>query len=246
MGMNDKAVKTETGSAQLVMLEQQLALGAYLQALLRPAASDMAEPVAEPMAVPPVEISRIVRNKAPEILPTPPAPIADSAVAAEPQPAVVAYPDWAQGQFQCLMFQVAGLTLALPLAKLHGVLPWDAEAVTELPNHQSWFLGLRTHLGHKVKLIDVANVVLPADRRACLPAVDSGRLGKVILIDEGRWGLACDNVAEVITLSSADVKWRSQAGSRPWLAGTVIKQMCVLIDTEAIAAMLLDSGSVSG
>jgi len=244
--MNDKAVKTETGSAQLVMLEQQLALGAYLQALLRPVALDVAEPIAEPVMPPPAEVPRVVRNTAPETLPVSPAPIVKPSVAAGPQPAAAAYPDWAQGQFQCLMFQVAGLTLALPLAKLYGVLPWDAEAVTELPNHQPWFLGLRTHLDHKVKLIDVANVVLPADRRACLPAVGSGRLGKVILIDEGRWGLACDNVAEVITLSSADVKWRSQAGSRPWLAGTVIKQMCVLIDTEAFAAMLLDSGPVSG
>lgn len=243
MGMNDKAVKSETRSAQLVMLDQQLALGAYLQALLRPVALDIAEPVVETMTAPPAEIPRIVRATAPETLPAPPVPIVEPTVAAVPQPAAAAYPDWAQGQFQCLMFQVAGLTLALPLAKLYGVLPWDADAVTELPNHQPWFLGLRTHLDHKVKLIDVAKVVLPADRRAGLPAVDSGRLGKVILIDEGRWGLACDNVAEVITLSSADVKWRGQAGSRPWLSGTVINQMCVLIDTEAFAAMLLDSGS---
>ncbi len=243
--MNDKAVKTEARSAQLVILDQQLALGAYLQALLRPVALDVTEPVVETAATPPVEISRIVRAILPESIP---APIADREPAVEvaPKPVVAAYPEWAQGQFQCLMFQVAGLTLALPLAKLYGVLPWDAEAVTELPNHQPWFLGLRTHLDHKVKLIDVANVVLPVERRAGLPAVDSGRLGKIILIDEGRWGLACDDVAEVITLSSSDVKWRSQAGSRPWLAGTVIEQMCVLIDTEAFAAMLLNSGPASG
>ncbi|MBU1192857.1 MAG: chemotaxis protein CheW [Gammaproteobacteria bacterium] len=243
--MNDKAVKTETRSAQLVMLDQQLALGAYLQALLRPVPLEVAESVADPVAAPPAEIPRIVRETVP--LPKPVAVVNEEPVAEiTPQPAPAAYPEWAQGQFQCLMFQVAGLTLALPLAKLYGVLPWDAELVTELPNHQPWFLGLRTHLDHKVKLIDVANVVLPADRRASLPAATSGRLGKVILIDEGRWGLACDDVAEVITLSNGDVKWRSQSGTRPWLAGTVIQQMCVLIDTEAFATMLLESGPASG
>lgn len=239
--MNDKAAKpvaTETGSAQLLMLDQQLALGAYLQALLRPAPAEVSEPVAAVAVSAPVEVSRIVREVVPK-------PVVEAPVAAvTPAPIAAPYPDWAQGEFQCLMFQVAGLTLALPLAKLYGVLPWDADAVTELPNHQPWFLGLRTHLGHKVKLIDVANVILPAERRASLASVDSGRLARIILIDEGRWGLACDSVAEVITLSNADVKWRSQAGSRPWLAGTVIKQMCVLIDTEAFAAMLLESGPV--
>lgn len=243
--MNDKAVITETRSAQLVMLDQQLALGAYLQALLRPVALEVAKPVADPVVAPPAEIPRIVRETAP--LPIPVAVVTEEPVAEiAPPPAPAAYPEWALGQFQCLMFQVAGLTLALPLAKLYGVLPWDDELVTELPNHQPWFLGLRTHLDHKVKLIDVATVVLPADRRASLPTATSGRLGKVILIDEGRWGLACDQVAEVITLSSADVKWRSQSGTRPWLAGTVIEQMCVLIDTDAFAAMLLESGPASG
>lgn len=233
--MNDKSAKsiaTETRSAQLVMLDQQLALGAYLQALLKPATVEVAaEPVTEVKVTTPAVVSRIVREVVPE-----------SVVEAPPPTMVAPYPDWAQGQFQCLMFQVAGLTLALPLAKLYGVLPWDVGTVTEFPNHQPWFLGLRTHLHYKVKLIDVANVVLPAERRASLASVDSGRLGRVILIDEGRWGLACDSVAEVITLSNAEVKWRSQAGNRPWLAGTVIKQMCVLIDTEAFAAMLLESG----
>lgn len=237
--MNDKSVRpvtTETGCAPLLMLDQQLALGAYLQALLRPAPVEVSEPVASAPVTALVEVSRIVREVVPE-------PIIETPVAeAPPAPIAAPYPDWAQREFQCLMFQVAGLTLALPLAKLYGVLPWNADVVTELPNHQPWFLGLRTHLEHKVKLIDVANVVLPAERRASLAAVDSGRLSRIILIDEGRWGLACDSVAEVITLSNAEVKWRSQAGNRPWLAGTVIKQMCVLIDTEAFAAMLLESG----
>jgi purine-binding chemotaxis protein CheW len=228
--MNVTDTRTENGDAQLVMLDQQLALGAYLQALLRPA------PVETPAATAPVALAE------------PPAPLPAAAPALEtPALAAVAvapaavespYPEWAKDTFQCLLFQVAGLTLALPLARLNGVLPWDPAAVTEMPNHRPWFLGLREHLGHQVKLIDVANIVLPPDRYAALPPADSGRLGKVILIDGGRWGLACDAVAEVVSLAPTDVKWRGQAGSRPWLAGTVIRQMCALIDTEAFAAML--------
>ena len=47
--MNDTTTQTEQRSAQLIMLDQQLALGAYLQALLKPAEETPAlqsEPVA--------------------------------------------------------------------------------------------------------------------------------------------------------------------------------------------------------
>ena len=229
--MNDRAVMTETVSEQRVMLDHQLALGAYLQALLRPPGADPSPdaPVPQPDTTKEVTAPVDRTTQCVETVVESPSPA---------QPGVNGRPDWAQARFQCLLFEVAGLTLALPLAKLGGVLPWDTAAVTEMPNHQPWFLGLRTHLGHKVKLIDVAKLILPAERRATLAPAASGRLSKVILLDDGQWGLACDGVAEVITLSAADVKWRAQAGTRPWLAGTVIERMCALIDTRAFAEML--------
>lgn len=243
--------EAEARSADLVMLDQQLALGAYLQALLQPPVAEVATPVVETVEPPtvepppaPVAPPAVKVDVAAPPLHEPPAPVL-SKPAPEPAVATAAsspYPDWAQGSFQCLLFRVGGISLALPLVKLNGVLPWDDEAVTAMPNHRPWFLGLREYLGHKVKLIDVANVVLPDDRYAALAPADANRLGKVILIDDGRWGLAVDAVDVVVTLSVDAVKWRTQAGSRPWLAGTVIKHMCALIDTDAFADMLGSEG----
>jgi len=242
--MNDTTTQTEQRSAQLIMLDQQLALGAYLQALLKPAEETPAlqsEPVA-------VVRTQVETAPAAEVLlqePIPmsmPASMPVSTAESIPAPTRVAarvdaspYPDWAAGEFQCVLFRVAGLTLALPLAKLNGVLPWDDDLVTPLPGHQPWFLGLREYQGQQVRLIDVANVI------AVRNGPDAG-LGKVILIGAGRWGLACDDVAEVVTLAPAAVKWRGQAGSRPWLAGTVIDRMCALIDADAFAQMLETEG----
>ena len=251
--MNDPviATETETRSAQLVMLDQQLALSAYLNALLRPAPVEVVtEAAPAPVVVtvpetPPAETQEAVVVE--EVVAAvseiaEPAAAVNPAPAPEPAALAAGHPDWAQGEFQCLLFRVAGLTLALPLAKLGGVLPWDAEAVTPMPNHRPWFLGLREHLGCQVKLIDVAKVVLPPGRAAGTESAP----GKVILIDDGRWGLAVSEVAEVITLSTDAVKWRKRegagAGSRPWLAGTVIDRMCALIDSDAFAGMLGGSG----
>lgn len=233
-------MKTETRTREQVLLDQQLALGVYLQALLRPpaVAEVPAGPAGEAAPAPaPVPAPTPVADARPAIA----APVAEGEPSA-PGPRTAACPDWARGEFQCLLFRVAGLRLALPLARLGGVLPWDGGAVTPMPGHQPWFLGLQEHLGRQVRLIDVARVVLPPDRRDALAAADGGRLGKVILIGDGDWGLACEAVDEVVTLSAEAVKWRSRAGSRPWLAGTVIEEMCALIDADAFAAMLAGSG----
>lgn len=245
--MNDSvtATDTDTRSAQLVMLDQQLALSAYLNALLRPAPVEIAPEI--PVVARP-EVAQITRQEVAAIEDVAATVSEIAALEIQPGPAAepgcAGLPDWAQGEFQCLLFRVAGLTLALPLAKLGGVLPWDPEAVTPMPNHQPWFLGLREHLGHQVKLIDVAKVVLPAER-ACA----GYGLGKVILIDAGRWGLAVTDVAEVITLSAEAVKWRKREPAatdhRAWLAGTVIEHMCALIDSEAFAGMLGGHGPLA-
>jgi len=226
------AMKTDTRSQEQGLLDQQLALGVYLQALLRPAA------VTE---TPVGSMIGTVPDPAPDPAPAVGAQPA-AADPAAPEPRAAACPDWARGEFQCLLFRVAGLRLALPLARLGGVFPWDGAAVTPMPGHQPWFLGLQEHLGRQVRLIDVARVVLPPDRHAALAPAADGRLGKVILIGDGDWGLACDAVDEVITLAPDAVKWRGRDGSRPWLAGTVIEEMCALIDADAFAAMLAGRG----
>ncbi len=219
----------ETRSAELVMLDQQLALGAYLNALLKPAEVPAVEaPVAEP---PPVEAPVV------EVPAEAPAVAEETALAADTE-------EETAGPLQVLLFQVAGLKLAVPLIELAGVIPWVDEAVTEMPNHSPWFLGLRDHQGQRVKLIDMAAVVLPPDRFAALGAPDSGRLQRIVLIDEGRWGLACDGIGEVVTLPREGVKWRQAGGARPWLAGTVIEHMCALVDTSAFAKMLAEEGPV--
>lgn len=251
MGMKSSTeprVQTRNGEADLVMLDQQLALGAYLNALLTPAPETA--PLPEPGPPPaPVETAP---EPAPVVIHAPAPPVVEPTPAPEPESVPVpasagaVQPDWAEGEFQCLLFQVAGLTLAVPLARLSGVAPWDDAAVTEMPNHSTWFLGLREYQGLRARLVDIAAVVLPADKYAALAPADSRRLGKVVMIDDNRWGLACDEVGEVISLSRDDVKWRTEMGRRPWLAGTVIEHMCALLDTDALARMLAGAGPETG
>jgi len=145
-----------------------------------------------------------------------------------------AFPALAENEFQVLLFDVAGVKLAVSLDKLNGILEWS-DAVTQMPNSSDWFLGVLDERETRIKVIDIATLVVPSKFR-----VNHNRdvLKKIILIGDSHWGLACDAVSEVVTLQYDDVKWRGAGSKRPWLAGTVKEHMCALIDVDEFAELL--------
>lgn len=148
----------------------------------------------------------------------------------------ISAPDWAQGAFQCLSFQVAGVTLAAPLEKLNGIVELEEE-VAELPGYAPWVIGLLPNRGQNVQVVDVAQIIMPDD--AGLVAVPTAeRMKYIILLDEGRFGLAADSISQVLTLKADDVRWRGEHSKRPWLAGTVIEQMCALLEVDLLCEQL--------
>lgn len=232
--------------AKQTLVEEKLALDLFLQSLLRePAPEADPEPAPAP-AEPPVEV------KAPPVVEAPvsePAPsVVDTPVAASPvsldtpppRTGGEDLPPWAE-LFQAMLFRVAGLTLAVPLEELGGVVEFDADQLTEMPGHAEFFLGLMPHQGKSVPVVDTARLVFPPEKLQQLAGDDPlKRVRRVVLIDEARWGLACDDVDEVITLRKDEVRWRSDRTRRRWLLGTVIQHMCALVDTAAFARKLAD------
>lgn len=160
-------------------------------------------------------------------------PVAEAEMA--PAMAVPGAPGWAQQAFQVLLFKVSGLTLAVPLESLNGILEWNSDSVTEMPGHAEYFMGLLPEREQQIKVVDTASIVVPSKFRQ---GHSRDNLQKIILIGDGEWGLACDSVEEVIDLTPADVRWRSNEGLRAWLAGTVIEQMCALLDMEKFVDLL--------
>lgn len=165
------------------------------------------------------------------------APPADDAKIAPQAPAVMpepeGRPDWAESAFECLIFRVAGLQLAVPLVLLGAIHPIENE-LHEIPGRPRWFMGMLPYGDRNLRVVDTAEWVMsgrvPADAR------EGYRF--VIRLDNSDWGLACDNVAQSFRLHPDDVKWRSERSRRPWLAGTVIDQMCALLDVSAMSHLL--------
>jgi len=165
-------------------------------------------------------------------------------VMAEPEEAVqpvndTGVPDWAETRFQCLLFKVSGLNLAVPLVKLNSVIPWD-ENITQTPNQTEWYLGLVQHLQNQIKVIDTALLVMPENRHKDLEDDVTGRLSHILLVDDYKWGLACSSIGDVIWLNQDEVKWRKNKTSRAWLSGTSLEHLCAIMDTEVFAQMLTE------
>jgi purine-binding chemotaxis protein CheW len=156
-------------------------------------------------------------------------------VAAEPVPWLAnGRPGWAQRPFECLLFRVGGLGLVAPLAELGSIYKLEPGALTSIFGQAPWFMGLLpVKEGYNIRVIDAAQVVMP--ERYTPELREQYRY--VISLHGSDWGLAVDAVADSIMLQPDDVRWRSQRGKRPWLAGTVIERMCALLDVAQLVWM---------
>lgn len=246
------------------LVDQKLAVSMFLDSLMREPEEELtmaplseAVPFEKPVISTPiltpadiaVDLSSVEEKViAPEIIPEvvveTPVEITQETVVAESEQIETEIaggrPEWASAPFQAMLFKVAGLSLAVPLVELNGVVEWTGE-VTEMPGHSPFYMGLMTHLDKSIPVVDTARLVLPAEKLGQLAGDDAKtRVKRVVLIDEHRWGLACDEVNEVITLEPDQVRWRTSRTKRAWLAGTVVEHMCALVDGKAFSAMLKD------
>lgn len=150
-------------------------------------------------------------------------------------------PAWGQTAFDVLLFEVSGLTLAVPLIALGQIQPITDE-LTPLFGQADWFMGIQPINGGRVKTVNTAKFVMPERYRE--EFVKEARY--VMTIDGLTWGLAVTRVNQPILLDPENVKWRTDRSKRPWLAGTVKEHMCALIDIPAMGKLLQESDRASG
>ena len=148
-------------------------------------------------------------------------------------------PAWAAEPFECLLFDVAGLTLAVPLVCLGSIYSLEGHELTPLFGQPDWFLGILPSQAGNLKVLDTARWVMPDRYR------DDFRQGLqyVISVQGYEWGLAVHQVSRSLRLDPNEIKWRSQRGQRPWLAGTVIEHMCALLDVAELAELIASGGA---
>ena len=226
---------------QAAVLEEQARDTLSLQSTPAPAV----EPVPEPEPVPlqsapiPMPVADPLSTAEPERV----SPVADvhlpTATTRPLLAAVDGRPTWAAEPFECLLFDVAGLTLAVPLVCLGSIYALAGQTLTPLFGQPDWFLGILPSNSGNLKVLDTARWVMPDRYR------DDFREGLqyVISVQGYEWGLAVHQVSRSLRLDPSEIKWRGQRGQRPWLAGTVIEHMCALLDVAELAELIASGGA---
>ncbi|NNN98861.1 chemotaxis protein CheW [Vibrio sp. B1-2] len=135
--------------------------------------------------------------------------------------------------FQVLYFEVNGVTFAVSLDELGGI--HRMATLNHLIGRPAWYLGLQTNKDNQLDVVDTAKWVMAEKLHD-----DSYKEGYqyIVMLGDSMWGLASTQLMGTELLSSEKVRWREQAGKRPWLAGMVKEKMCALIHVEALIAML--------
>ena len=205
-------------------------------------------PVLDPVIEPPVELEEVADEVADQLVSKdevahevaheaegPEPAVSTSSTIKEPATAVSNISHFKENAFQALIFNVAGMNLAVPLISLGGINRFDQE-VTELFGKPDWFMGLTPGHNGNINVVDTCRWVMPEKyAEAKAKGLD---YTFTILLGETQWGLCCSQVHNAITVEPDQVKWRTENSKRPWLAGMLIAERCVLLDVEVMIELL--------
>jgi len=146
-----------------------------------------------------------------------------------------------QGDFQALFFDVAGLTIAVPLIELGGI--HKVGKTTSLMGKPDWFKGVMLYRDEKINVVDTALWVMPEKCDETLK--NSLNYQYIIMLNDSRWGLMAENLVDTVVLQQDEVKWLDSSSKRPWLAGLVKNKMCALLDVDALIALLNEGSGIN-
>ena len=242
-----------------VELEQELSLDEFEAAVIEEQVRDARRVEAKPVLSKPLALAEAaprvlptIELRMPEVPPVVEVPVApaepevevrvEQALAPAAAPSVDGRPSWAEESFECLLFDVAGLTLAVPLVCLGTIHPLAGTELTPLFGQPDWFLGILPGQEGNLKVLDTARWVMPERYREDFRE----GLQYVISVQGYEWGLAVHQVSRSIRLEPSEIKWRTQRSQRPWLAGTVIEHMCALLDVSALAELIASGATRNG
>lgn len=136
-----------------------------------------------------------------------------------------------------LKFQVMGINFAVPVERCAGDFPCPEHIALEHEGSK-WVLGEIEVEGRRIRIIDVASIVIPDSRRESLSPDNRPRCSRVLGIADTDWGFVCEGSVERIDQPVEEIRWRTQRGKRQWLTGTIVEIKCALLDVNAIERIL--------
>lgn len=229
----------QTKPAQHIV-QQQLALDNYLKILLEeiPEADD---PNVISEASLPAKVEAKVQQqsvlKPADVTTIKPLVVVESRRVVEPENQTKLHPlsvmpEWAQHEFQALFFKVEHLILATPLTELSRTIKIERK-IGKIPGQPSWFLGLLDDQDSRIGVLDSGQLLF-GKSRGSQRDLEANPFKRILITQDKRWGLACDEILSIGRVIPDKVRWRTSRLQKPWLIGTVIDELTAIIDVQAL------------
>lgn len=129
---------------------------------------------------------------------------------------------------QCLLFEVKGVALALPLVDLESVIPMPDE-MSQLPGYAAMVKGVVQNRGQNVSVLDTAALLN-------MRVAKDDQETHVLVLHDARFGLSCDRLGSVVKLEEDDVQWLpATASDQPrLLLGKIRDRLTALLNPQGL------------
>lgn len=136
------------------------------------------------------------------------------------------------GDTRAIIFHVGKTKLALPVRLVNAVIDWNRN-ISVMPDQGPHIAGSFQYQGNTARVLDTSfllNSEESSDNRH--------DYGKIIVLNESRYGIACHKIDSMMAFDYRNIKWRRDRNTRPWYAGVEIAEMCLIIDVGYIVKYL--------
>ncbi len=144
-------------------------------------------------------------------------------------------PLWGQEPFECLLVKSAGMNLMLPAMSV-SCIELVNKKIIRLPLDVEAFRGVLTLRQRSVAVIDLLTLISEKASAANKNStqVESHHVEHVIVMENGKYALACDDIGELVMLETKSVRWNKASFNNPMFAGIVPEYLCPIVNMDNV------------
>ena len=108
------------------------------------------------------------------------------------------------------------------------------EKITRIPLGAEAFYGLITLRELSIVVIDLFSLIAEVNSIDIEQSMqhNTHHINHVMVMDNGSYALACDNINQMITLNPEDIRWNRSSFCNPLFAGIVTEYLCPMVNID--------------
>lgn len=134
-----------------------------------------------------------------------------------------------------LLCEIGGMNLAIAFTAVNNIVHWPAQGLSPATGQENWQLGTLTEESHVV-VIDIGQLLQTTAADA------SNNAAYILLVDERRYGIACDRLNGIISVDDNEISWHQDRKQNPWFSGVIAASLHNIIDLPGLLNALVRDG----